>query len=79
MVPCHKHWLIRAIISPIVSQSSYIKITLLLCDDLEGWDRGWVGGRLKREGIYVYLKLIHIAAQQKQTQHCKQIQTNFFF
>ena len=52
---------------------------MLLCDDLEGWDRGWVGGRLKREGIYVYLKLIHIAAQQKQTQHCKQIQTNFFF
>ena len=27
----------------------------MLCDDLEGW----VGGRLKREGIHVYLKLMH--------------------
>ena len=29
-------------------------------DDLEGWDGGGLGGRLKREGIYVYLQLIHI-------------------
>ena len=27
-VPCHKHWLIRAIILPSTSQSSYTKITL---------------------------------------------------
>ena len=33
----------------------YIKYsTLKLLDDLKGWDGG-VGGRLKREGIYVYL------------------------
>ena len=33
----------------------YIKYsTLKLLDDLEGWDVG-VGGRFKREGIYVYI------------------------
>ena len=31
------------------------KLSSVLCDDLEGWDGGWVGGRLKRAGIYVYL------------------------
>ena len=36
-----------------------------------GW--GEVGGRFKREGIYVYLWLIHIAIWQKPTQHCKAI------
>ena len=25
-----------------------------LCDDLEGWGRGWEGGSWGREGIYVY-------------------------
>ena len=49
---------------------------MVLCDELEGWDRGvWargsVGGRLKKEGIYVYFWLIHIVVQQKPTQHCK--------
>ena len=29
-------------------------LSLVLCDDLEGWDGG-VGGRLKWEGIYVYI------------------------
>ena len=29
----------------------------MLCDDLEGWDG--VAGRFNREGIYVYLQLIH--------------------
>ena len=33
----------------------------------------WVGGRLKREGIYVYLWLIHAVVQQKLTQHCKAV------
>ena len=37
--------------------SCYRDLSLVLCDDLEGWDLG-VGGRLKREGIYVYLQLI---------------------
>ena len=43
----------------------------MLCDDLEGV--GWVvEGRLKRDGIYVYIWLI-CAVQQKPTQHCKVI------
>ena len=28
-------------------------------DDLDDWDEGWVGERSKREGIYVYIQLIH--------------------
>ena len=43
---------------------------MVLCDDLEGWDSG-VGGRLRREGMYVYIQLIHVAAQQKLTLQCK--------
>ena len=31
-----------------------------LCINLEEWDRGGMGGRFKREGIYVYLWLIHV-------------------
>ena len=34
-----------------------------------GWV--WVGGGPKREGIYVYIELIHFVGQQKLTQHCK--------
>ena len=30
-----------------------------------------VGGRCKREGLYVCLQLIHFIVQQKLTQHCK--------
>ena len=32
-----------------------------------------VGGKLKREGIYVYIWVIHIVVQQKLTQHYKAI------
>ena len=32
-----------------------VNLSSMLCDDLEGWDGGVVGGRLKGEGIYVYL------------------------
>ena len=32
-----------------------------------------VGGRLKKEGIHVYLGPIHLAVQQKPTQHSKAI------
>ena len=46
--------------------------TIRLCDDLEGWDGVSMGGRLKREGIYVYLQVIHVV-QEKLTQHCKEI------
>ena len=30
-----------------------------LCISLEGWDGRDIGGRFKREGMYVYLWLIH--------------------
>jgi len=43
----------------------------MLCDDLNGWDVG--RGRSKREGIYVYIELIHFIIQQKLTQYCKTI------
>ena len=44
------------------------ELSSALCDDLERWDG--VGGRLMREGIYVYIWLTHIVAQQKLAQHC---------
>jgi len=31
-----------------------------LCINLEGWVGRQMGGRFKREGIYVYLWLIHV-------------------
>ena len=45
---------------------------MLLCDSLEEWNGEAVGGRLKREEIYVCLWLIHIV-WQKPTKHCKAI------
>ena len=48
---------------------------------LEGWDAWKVGGRFKREGLYVYLWLTHADVWQKPTQHRKaiilQLKTNF--
>ena len=41
-------------------------------DDLERWDLE-VGGRLKREGIYVYSQLILVDIWQKPVQHYKVI------
>ena len=39
------------------------------------WSPWWaglgVGGRPKREGIYVYMQLAHFTLQRKLTQHCK--------
>ena len=35
--------------------------------------RGGGGGRFKREGVYVYIWLIHVAVWQKPQQHCKTI------
>ena len=32
-----------------------------------------MGGRFKREGMYVYLWLIHVDVWQKPTQYCKAI------
>ena len=34
---------------------------------------GGVGEEFKREGICVYLELIHFIVQQKRSQHCKAI------
>ena len=52
----------------------------MLCDDLEGWDEA--GGNFKREGIYVYLWLIHVDIWQKPRQYYKaiifQLKRNFF-
>ena len=53
----------------------------MLCDNLEGRDGVRVGGRLKKEGMYAYLRLIHVVVWQKPTQHCKaatlQLNINF--
>ena len=39
-----------------------------------GWGEGWeVGGRFKREGIYLYLWLTRADAWQKPTRYCKAI------
>lgn len=43
----------------------------VLWDNLEGWDR--VRGRLKRDGMDVYLRLIRVAVWEKSTQRCKGI------
>ena len=40
------------------------------CDDLKRLDGSRGGGRLKEEGIYVWLWLIHVVVRQKATQHC---------
>ena len=36
------------------------KLKQRLCINLEGWDGREMGGSFKREGIYVYLWLIHV-------------------
>ena len=46
----------------------------LLSGDLEGWTKR-VGGRLKKERIYVYLWLIRVVVQDKRTKYCKAIPT----
>ena len=47
----------------------------MLCDNLKGQDGmgGGVGRRLRREGTYVYLWLIHVAVCKKPRQYCKVI------
>ena len=32
----------------------------MLCDDLEGWAGGGDGKEVQKEGIFVYLWLIHV-------------------
>ena len=51
----------------------------MLCDDLEGgMEGGRVGRRLMREGIYAYMELVHFVSQQKLSQHCKAVISQFF-
>ena len=40
-------------------ESSFKNVGKKKWDDLDDWDEGWVGERSKREGIYVYIQLIH--------------------
>ena len=47
------------------------ELSLVLCDDLDGWDGGGGEREVQREGIYVYIQLIRFIVQQKLTQHCK--------
>ena len=47
-----------------------------LCINLEGWDGNGMGGRFKREGIYVYLRLIHVGFERKQQNSVKQLSFN---
>ena len=44
-----------------------------LCINLEEWDGEGDGGRFKKEGIYIYLWLIHVDVWQKPTQYCEAI------
>ena len=55
---------------------AYRELSLVLCDAPDGWD-GKMRGRLQREGTDVYLRLIHVAIQQKPTQHCEAIILQF--
>ena len=43
------------------------------CINLEGGMGREMGGRFKREGICVYLWLIHVAVSKKTTKFCKAI------
>ena len=43
----------------------------VLCDNLAGCDGMEVGGRFKKERIYVYLMLIHVDVWQKTSQYYK--------
>ena len=45
----------------------------MLCDNLEEWDGEGGGGRLKSEGTYVCLGLIHVDALQKPSPYGKVI------
>ena len=50
----------------------------MLCDEREegrgeGGGGFGVGGRLKRQEMCVYLRLIHVVVQQKLTQYCEAI------
>ena len=56
--------------------SFYSKCFDVLGTALRG-EMGSMGGRLEKEGIYIYLWLIHVFVQQKPTQHYKTIILQF--
>ena len=56
--------------------SFYSKCFDVLGTALRG-EMGSMGGRLEKEGIYIYLWLIHVVVQQKLTQHYKAIILQF--
>jgi len=51
-------------------QCKHGEFSLGLWHDLAGWDGDWVRRRLKREGIYKHLRLIHLIVGQR-THHYK--------
>ena len=67
MLPC-----IKEISSGKLLYNTGSSLGSVLCDDLEGWMQQ-ERGRLKREGMYLYLLLTHGFVQQKLKQHCKAI------
>ena len=38
---------------PDKSSQLNTELNSVLCEDLEGWDRGWAGGRLKGQGVHI--------------------------
>ena len=58
------------------------ELTLVLCDNLEGWDGVELGGGSGGKGHICNLWLIHVVVWQKPTQYCKaiilQLKKNFF-
>ena len=44
-----------------------------LCINLEGWDGKGGGREVQKDGIYVYLWLIHVEVLQKTAEFCKAI------
>ena len=55
------------------------ELSLVLCDDLEGWDGGGGTGREVLEGRHICIQLIHFTVWHKPTQHCKATIPRFFF
>ena len=56
--------------NPLYSVGSSAQCSVLISMGRMG---GEVGERPRREGIYVYMWLIHFIIQQKLMQHCKQL------
>ena len=45
----------------------------MLCDNLEGWDRGWGGREVQEGGAICILRAGSCYYMEKRTQHCKAI------